>query len=276
MNSKYITITSIPGERLGSQMGNFAMLFLIGQKTGHKVGIYNGFLNVGRGQKLFAEAFDSPVEIISDDIMHSASPLYWETTSNINWPKQEDIFELNSDTNYNVCDGIIHGNYLYYLNIQSLEYLKQNVFRFKQYIQADSHQYFNTIKSQNKKIVSLHVRRTDHCTLSPEYQKEAIKLFDPEEYKILVLSDDIGFCMGEFKECLANYEVAYSNNTGPVDMHLMTLCDANIAADSSFSFWGSFLNNIDREMIIPRSLLPTIMDLDEILAPLKKFRALSW
>lgn len=276
MNLKYITITSLKDDRLGSQMNNFAMLFLIAQKTGHTVGILNNHLSLGTGQKLITETFNAPVEIIEDSAVNNMSLLYWDTTSNINLPKQENIFELDSNSNYNVCAGLIHFNFLYFLNKQNLDYLKQNIFRFHQQIQEESQQYFNTIKVYNKKILSVHVRRTDHCTLSPEYQKQAIKLFDSEEYKVLMLSDDIEFCKNEFRECLAEYETVYSNNISAVDMHLMTLCDVNITADSTFSMWGALLNDADNEMVIPRSLLPTSMNIAEILMPVKKFRALNW
>ena len=276
MSIKYISITSLASERLGSQMNNFAMLFLIAQKTGHVVGIYDNYHNKEQGQALITEAFNIPVKIIASDSLQEASLLHWDTTSNLNLPKQDNLFELNSDLNYNICKGLIHFNFLYFLNTKNLNYLKQKIFIFKENCIKDSEYYFNSIKVQNKKIISIHVRRTDHCTLSTEFQKEAIKLFNPKEYKVLMFSDDINFCKEDFADCLNDYEVAYSNNTSVIDIRLMTLCDVNIIADSTFSFWGALLNKSEREMIIPRSILPSSMNLEEVLTPIKKFRSLKW
>jgi hypothetical protein len=276
MSKNYITITSLLSERIGSQMNNFAMLFLIALKTGHTVGIYDSYLTKGHGQKLITETFNIPIEIISDDCASNTSSLHWDITSNINLPKQDNIFDIDSNISYNISEGLIHWNYLYFLDTQSLNYIKQHIFSFKDEIKNRGQAYFNTIKSPNKKVVSIHVRRTDHCTLSPEYQREAIRLFNPEEYSVLVLSDDINFCRSEFMSDLKDYDVVFSEHTFCIDMYLMTLCDANIIADSTFCFWGSLLNNFEREMIMPRSILPSNMDVDAVLQPLKKFTTLKW
>ncbi len=271
----YITITSITSERLGSQMNNYTMLFLMAQKTGHCVGIYKDDFNNNSNTRLINSIFDIPLDII-DNCQNEAVSLQWDTTWNINALPPEGMFELDSNINYNINAGIIHFNYLYFLNTLKLEYLKHQIFCFKDEIKLNSQQYFNSFKKQNKKVVSIHVRRTDHCTLSPEYQKEAIKIFSPDEYSVMLFSDDIDFCKQEFKDTLQNYDVVFSENTSGIDMHLMTLCDVNIIADSTFSFWGAMLNNSDREMILPRSILPTSMNIVEVLTPIKNFRVLNW
>jgi hypothetical protein len=257
-------------------MGNFAMIFLISRITGHTVAIYNKCLHYGSGQKLITETFDAPVEILSCDLLNDTSVLYWDETSNLNLPKQHNIFELDSNVNYNICKGLIHFNFLYYLDLESLNYLKKEVFCFKELIKKESISFFNSIKKPDKQVVSIHIRRTDHCTLSTEYQHVAIKLFDPAKYSILICSDDINFCREEFKETLKDYDTIFSENSYEVDMHLMTLCDVNVTADSTFGFWGAMLNDSNREMIIPRQLLPSSMNLQEILSPIKKFKILNF
>lgn len=102
---------------------------------------------------------------------------------------------------------------------------------------------------------SIHVRRGDYlklpnhhpvCTL--DYYNEAIKQF-PEETVFLVFSDDIEWCKNVFKG--KNY-IFIEGNQDYVDLWLMSLCKNNIIANSSFSWWGGWLNqNVDKKIIAP-------------------------
>ena len=41
-----------------------------------------------------------------------------------------------------------------------------------------------------------------------------------------------------------------------IDMYVMSLCDNNIIANSSFSFWGAFLNkNKEKKVICPHDFI---------------------
>ncbi len=121
----------------------------------------------------------------------------------------------------------------------------------------------NLIKSVNS--VSLHIRRTDfkntksnttHGICSLEYYGEAVKfisnkLVDPHFF---VFSDDINWA----KENLnLPYKLTFiSGNSGDksyIDMQLMSVCKHNIIANSSFSWWGAWLNsNMNKIVIAPR------------------------
>lgn len=93
---------------------------------------------------------------------------------------------------------------------------------------------------------SLHVRRGDylnlsnyHVNLTIDYYKKAIEQVGKEE-QFLVFSDDIEWCKKEFN-FLKN--VSFSENCQDwQDIILMSLCKNNIIANSSFSWWGAWLN----------------------------------
>lgn len=119
----------------------------------------------------------------------------------------------------------------------------------------------------NKRAVSCHVRRGDYlkdplygvCT--SEYYVKAIdeinKRVSPELY--CVFSDDIKWCKENLGEIIGkDKEIVFVDwNKGENsfrDMQLMSLCDHNIIANSSFSWWGAWLNNHEDKVVIAPSL----------------------
>ena len=76
--------------------------------------------------------------------------------------------------------------------------------------------------------------------LTRDYYDAAFAEFDPAQVRFLVFSDDLAWC----RETFANTpNLCFSDAPSPVvDMCAMSLCDHNIIANSSFSFWGAFLN----------------------------------
>lgn len=103
----------------------------------------------------------------------------------------------------------------------------------------------------NKEIVSIHVRRGDylglqtyHPIVSMDYYKKAMSFF--KGCSFLLFSDDIEWCKSEetFQECTI-IEGSDSNS-----MYLMSKCNHNIIANSSFSWWSAWLNNNPNKKII--------------------------
>lgn len=97
-----------------------------------------------------------------------------------------------------------------------------------------------------KKSTSVHIRRTDYLTdadhpaLGLEYYHRALEILDPETEVYFVFSDDIEWCRSNLnlkKPC-----VFVEGNTDIVDMFTMSKCKGNIIANSTFSWWASYLN----------------------------------
>lgn len=106
-----------------------------------------------------------------------------------------------------------------------------------------------------KKYTSIHVRRGDYLRLAPEYNilemdyyNKAMEAINSDKY--IVFSDDMDWCKAnfigdkfEFSENKKNYE----------DLALMSMCDNNIIANSSFSWWGAYLNkNKNKKIVAPK------------------------
>ena len=125
----------------------------------------------------------------------------------------------------------------------------------------------NTIKN-TPNSVSLHVRRGDyvqdlktnlnHGTCNPEYYSKALETLTSKintdksgaDFHIFVFSDDIAWV----KENMPlSYPVTYVSSPNIKDyeeLMLMSLCNHNIIANSSFSWWGAWLNNNPGKIII--------------------------
>lgn len=105
---------------------------------------------------------------------------------------------------------------------------------------------------------SLHVRRGDyltkpniHPTQTLDYYKKAIS-YIPKDNKLLVFSDDIKWCKENLTTLFDNEIIFIEGNADYVDLLLMSMCDNNIICNSSFSWWGAWLNkNRDKKVITP-------------------------
>lgn len=110
----------------------------------------------------------------------------------------------------------------------------------------------------NKVTCSIHVRRGDyvtspdhHPTQNLDYYKHAINALELPDVKFIVFSDDIKWCKEQFST-LENDFVYIENTPDYEDLLLMSLCNHNIICNSTFSWWGAWLNkNIEKKVIVP-------------------------
>lgn len=139
-------------------------------------------------------------------------------------------------------------------------------------------QFIPPLDSENKMIVekmhtsnavSMHIRRGDYVSnpqyanilgniCGPEYYSKALTELDKteEDLELFVFSDDIQW-VKEHLTCLKDRKVTYIDHNKGLDsykdMQLMSLCKHNIIANSTFSWWGAWLNgNIDKKVIAPQ------------------------
>jgi hypothetical protein len=134
-----------------------------------------------------------------------------------------------------------------------------NQFTLKNKLSTSAQLILNLINSTNNSI-SLHIRRGDYlnennsiynqCSLV--YYKNAISYITNTlyNYKLFLFSDDIEWCKTKFN--FLNDKVYYCDlNTKPEeDIILMSSCKHNIIANSSFSWWGAWLNLNEKKCIV--------------------------
>jgi len=127
-----------------------------------------------------------------------------------------------------------------------------------------SEKYLEYLSRINKsRTVAIHVRRGDyitnklankfHGTCDIAYYQRSIDLIRERakpDY-LFVFSDDMGWCKKQF---IGKEFVFVEGTNAHEDMMLMKNCAHNIIANSTFSWWGAWLNeNTNKIVIAPKS-----------------------
>jgi len=171
-----------------------------------------------------------------------------------------------SDYTYN--DSVFeHGNKYYDGYWQNYRYFIEykddilKAFTFSMPINNQSEALIDELKGKYN-TVSLHVRRGDYlkaknyaglCNL--EYYKKAITYIieNTQNPSFYIFSDDIEWCKENISPLLGSNDYKFVDfNRGkdsPLDMLLMSSCQHNIIANSSFSWWAAFLNKHEDKIV---------------------------
>jgi len=113
--------------------------------------------------------------------------------------------------------------------------------------------------------VAVHVRTYDKVVhshgatpfLGLDYYREAMNLF-PKETLFVVFSDRINWCKHHFEQL--NKNIIYIDNGYVEDLFLMSKLKHQIIANSTFSWWGAYLNtNPDQIVVTPRYWMNPIL-----------------
>ena len=127
--------------------------------------------------------------------------------------------------------------------------------------------YFKPTKHIHDKLVlkygnmsdtcSIHVRRGDyvnhplHEVANIDYYNRAMTEMERSSKvkKYFVFSDDFAWCKKNF---IGDKFLFITNNVDTEDLFLMSMCNNHIITNSSFSWWGSWLNqNVNKIVIAP-------------------------
>ena len=171
-----------------------------------------------------------------------------------NMDLKQDIFDIQHDCFY---DG-------YWQHEEYFHDIKDDIlaaFKFQEFKDKRNKALADRLTDINS--VSIHIRRGDYIndklfkgTCGIEYYKNAIdeinKLTVPALF--CIFSNDILWCKKNIEPLLNGKETIYVDwNTGSDnfrDMQLMTICKHCIIANSSFSWWGAWLNNNNDKIVI--------------------------
>ncbi len=170
-------------------------------------------------------------------------------------PYKEDLYSIKGDKYYNG----------YWADHRYFDDCKDELIKeFSLKTSLDDKNMIFLEQNLDNYLCSLHVRRGDYLN-DPEYRgicdlnyyQQAINIVFSKvkkTIKFLVFSNDISWCRENLSNSFGNNEVEYVDwNKGKdsyKDMYLMSRCNANIIANSSFSWWAAYLNVHDDKIVV--------------------------
>jgi hypothetical protein len=192
--------------------------------------------------------------------------LYWKYAIQYNWDvvKQGDnddpdsvLSKIDGKSNL-MLDGYFQSEIFFRKYVDQI----RQSFSFKQEPTSNSLKWLELIR-ESKNTVSLHIRRGDYmlnhnvsshglCDLS--YYDNAISYLKDLLGKVnfIVFSDDIAWCKEQFisdDEKVFQFVEGNSGDFSYEDLRLMSNCQHNIIANSSFSWWGAYLNSNKNKIV---------------------------
>ncbi len=178
--------------------------------------------------------------------------------------KEKELYKFDESAEKLSCDTYYDGywqNYRYFMR-----YRKELIGMFQPVIKKnkDVISLENTILSTES--VSLHIRRGDYIGLNwqlpMEYYESALNLLSKKlcgsgsgMLDVYIFSDDMAYVREYFEgkniEHISVHYIEYmSGNRNIFDMYLMSRCKHNIIANSSYSWWGAYLNSNKDKMVV--------------------------
>lgn len=133
----------------------------------------------------------------------------------------------------------------------------RNDFEFKPLGDQQNIQILEKINNTNS--VSIHVRRGDYVDhpsfggiCEKDYYQDSIQYIKSKTSspKFFVFSNDIDWCIKNLDIEDAEFISWNSGTDSYIDLQLMGACKHNIIANSSFSWWGAWLNKNSNKIVI--------------------------
>ena len=214
--------------KLGNQLFWLGLLFAIRHRRGHD------FYLPHNGETLW-DCFDLDVPAEGPECTHR----FDEVNGLCNYDPR--VFEQPDATSF-------HG---YFQSYRYLEDCKASLTRFLRF-NVNHRAYSEALlfayrRKYRRPLVSIHVRRGDYVHPDSEdtwgnlakdgYYGRAVEAIG-DDVIYIVFSDDLPWC----RQSLGLEGVEFADFDHFTSLCLMTGCDVNVIANSSFSWWGAFLN----------------------------------
>ncbi|HED37756.1 MAG TPA: alpha-1,2-fucosyltransferase [Ignavibacteria bacterium] len=165
---------------------------------------------------------------------------------------QDKILEVRNNT-------YLDGNWQSEKYFKNIENIIRKEITLKEKVNENLKRNMQEIKECNS--VSLHIRRGDYTTVkvqcilklcSPEYYNQAIEFVKNKTKKptFFIFSDDMEWVRNNIETHTPTIFVSDGNLKDYEELILMSRCKHNIIANSSFSWWGAWLNDNQNKIVI--------------------------
>jgi hypothetical protein len=182
----------------------------------------------------------------------------------------DNIFLTYNETTYTYTPIPYQNNIVLNGYFQSEKYFKNHrehiigLLQFNSEIINNVKLFLNSISNRCK--VSLHVRRGDYLHLNHIYKIQTLDYYNKamsyfKDCDFIIVSDDINWVKNNIK----GSNIYYSEASDDLfDLALMSNCDHHIISNSTFAWWGAWLNvNENKTIICPTKWFEEASGLDE-------------
>ena len=260
--------------RLGNQMFQYAALVSISRLS-------NDYCTLMSSNLELYKCFNIPTKISSYYNNQTLSPNNFKPSDDFVFGIKADhsaygqLFSTKTDQEFlkkDFKDKSITGFFQSYKYFENIENELRYHFQFRKKYSKICNYYINALQI-NEPLISLHIRRTDYLNssvlnnLNLNYYEDALSYYD-SQLPVLIFSDDYKWCEEQSIFQNNRFTIIKTNNTY-VDLCLMSKCDYHIIANSSFSWWGSWLAK-SKKTISPKKWFSSdynFLDSDELRLP---------
>lgn len=254
---------------LGNQMFQWAFARAIEKRTGISTFMDMTFFNKNYSRPYELDIFNVTIKKAQGFCTNLKLETMWKLRKKLKGKKflgtyvyEEPHFEFDPNVIEIKPNTYIHGFFQSEKYFKDIEDELKEDFKFKPAPDSNNQATIDKINSTNS--ISLHIRRGDYvqkkryqnvyATCSLDYYKRGVEHIVKKtgiNPTLFIFSDDKDWV----KENLnLPYETVFVDNNSSEksyeDMRLMSLCKHNIIANSSFSWWGAWLNNNKEKIVI--------------------------
>lgn len=254
-------INIFTGGGLGNQLFHYAFAQYVNSKCPNSTVCFNTvwFRQPECDREYHLEKFK-----LNDNVKISDTLQNYITLNNV-------VYESRIESEYGNLDNVLSNQDDVSLSgyWQRWEYIKDNLdmlrdcFTLKDSIEDETFLLYKDKITSAKQSCSIHIRRTDYLNnkniysiLDIDYYVKGIEYLKHlynDDIEFFCFSDDIEWCKLAFK----NFKNIHFIENAKCDIHdfeLMQLCNNNIIANSTFSWWAALLNrNTDKRVIAPKA-----------------------
>ncbi|MBP7211209.1 alpha-1,2-fucosyltransferase [bacterium] len=253
---------------LGNQMFQWAFARMIHETTDMDVFLDMSFFSKPYARPYQLKIFNLEPLFLDDSFVEFKLDLIWKLRNFVNIAPllgmkfyQEKTFEFDKSISKIEPNTYIEGFFQSDIYFKQFESQIRKDFMFVSPISKDNRELIAKMNNQNS--IAIHIRRGDyvskaryknkyaHC--SPEYYVKAVD-YIAQKYpnpRVYVFSDDL-------KWAAQNIDLPYTceyvgHNIGKAsfeDMRLMSNCKHNVIANSTFSWWGAWLNENPEKIVV--------------------------
>jgi hypothetical protein len=189
------------------------------------------------------------------------------------YEKNEFLYDENVFLNNSIY---LQGYWQSYRYFESIRGILLKEFSLSKPFEISNKLILNKIKDCNS--VSLHIRRGDYVNnpknnslynvVGLDYYHRAIMYFNEnvKNAHFFVFSDDLDWAAENLSIGNSTYVNINSIDTPECDLILMKHCNHNIIANSTFSWWGAWLNeSVNKIVIAPSNWMSNVSDTSELI-----------